>query len=110
MALGKYESLGHLIGQRIRRAREHRGITQKELANLLGKTPQHISQIEVKGFAPRPELLKAIAQALNVTTDYLYGLTEVLDRTLTPAEVVQAELQKYLSDLDQRLQNAPAQV
>src|SRR5262245_16792654 len=104
MAVGKYAALGHQIGQRIRQAREYRGVTQRELAQRLQRSPQHISQIEVKGLAPRPDLLIRIAQVLNVTTDYLLGLTAVMDRTLTPAEVVQAELQKYLADLDQRLQ------
>ena len=34
------------IGENIRKLRKSQGLTQKELANKLGKTPQYISKLE----------------------------------------------------------------
>jgi transcriptional regulator with XRE-family HTH domain len=72
--------LGRLMGERIRRARERKGWNQSELARRVHKSRQHLSQLEQGRQQPRGELLIALARVLGVTTDYLYGLSDDLER------------------------------
>lgn len=46
-------------------------ITQQELAQALGVTPQHISFIEQDKGAPSLSLLPKLAEELGVSVDYL---------------------------------------
>lgn len=55
----------------IREAREARGMTQAELAGHVERTHTYISEIEKGDRDARPELLAAIAEALNVSYDLL---------------------------------------
>ena len=51
--------------------REHRGMTQKALAEAVGVAPLYISQIERGDRRGSAKTLKKIAQALNVPLDLL---------------------------------------
>lgn len=53
------------IGKRIKLARRACSITQERLAEMVGVTNQHISNIEVGNKAPSYELFYAIAEKLN---------------------------------------------
>ena len=53
------------IGKRIKLARRACSITQERLAEMVGVTNQHISNIEVGNKAPSYELLYAIAEKPN---------------------------------------------
>ncbi len=62
------------IGERIKSAREKKGLTQEQLAEMLGLTSKHISEIErgVSGLS-LPALMK-MNQYLGTSADYiLYG-------------------------------------
>ncbi|NVL91325.1 MAG: helix-turn-helix transcriptional regulator [Desulfobacterales bacterium] len=59
------------LGQRIKNSREALRITQQELAEALGVTPQHISGIEQEKGDPSLSILPRLAEELGVTTDYL---------------------------------------
>ena len=59
------------VGERIQIAREERCITQRELANIVGCTPQHISAIERGAKTPTLETFVLIAAALHVPADVL---------------------------------------
>ncbi len=62
------------IGKRIKTAREKKGLTQEQLAEILGVTPNHISEIErgISGLSI-PSLM-GINQHLDISADYiLYG-------------------------------------
>lgn len=66
---GKNETLG----DRIRRYRLAKGLTQAELAKLAGASQRMINYYEVHGVSPPPELLVKIADALDVSIDELFG-------------------------------------
>jgi transcriptional regulator with XRE-family HTH domain len=66
---GKNETLG----DRIRRYRLAKGLTQAELAKIVGASQRMINYYEVHGVSPSPELLVKIADALDVSTDELFG-------------------------------------
>lgn len=54
------------IGERLTQARKARGLTAVTLADLLGVTSTTISQYEHNKQAPRPDLMLALSEALNL--------------------------------------------
>lgn len=60
-----------LLGNRIRVARERKGITQEDLAEHVDISPSHISVIERGVKASRIDTLVRIANELDVSADYL---------------------------------------
>jgi transcriptional regulator with XRE-family HTH domain len=66
----------NICGRRIRTARQRLGLTQHELAQRVQVTKQNITQLEQGQRQPRPDRLRALAQHLGVSADYLLGLTE----------------------------------
>jgi len=73
------------LGQRIRQRRQILKITQQELADALGMTPQHISAIEQDKGAPSLTLLPKLAEQLGVTIDYLVTGKEGIITDTIPA-------------------------
>ena len=59
-------------GQRLRQAREARGISLRELARRLNVSPGHVSQIERDIAAPSISLLYSIVTELGVSMDALF--------------------------------------
>ncbi|GAH59996.1 unnamed protein product [marine sediment metagenome] len=59
------------LGQTIRKRRQALEITQQQLAEALGVTPQHISAIEKDKRAPSLPSLAKLAEELGVSVDYL---------------------------------------
>ena len=59
------------VGQRTRMRRQALKVTQQELAEGIGMSPQHISAIEQDKRAPSLPFLVSLAEELGVTVDYL---------------------------------------
>lgn len=55
------------LGEIIKQARITKGLSQKELAALLGTTPQNLAQYENNRRRPKINTLRNIASAMNVT-------------------------------------------
>lgn len=69
------------IGQRITERRKQLGLTQEALAETGGLTTQFVSYAEAGKRAMRPENLRKLSSALDVSADYL--LTgEIVDEDL----------------------------
>lgn len=62
----------------IKTARLLRGLTQTELANQMGITPQNLNQYESGARSPGPKLLPMAAQVLSVSAAYLRGDAQML--------------------------------
>jgi len=73
------------LGQRIKKRRQILKITQQELAQGLGMTPQHISAIEQDKWSPSLALLPKLAEVLGVSTDYLLSGKEGIITDIIPA-------------------------
>ena len=73
------------VGQRTRMRRQDLKITQQELAEGIGMSPQHISAIEQDKRAPSLPSLAKFAQELGVTVDYLVTGQEGGIRDTIPA-------------------------
>lgn len=57
------------LGEAIRRERKNKGITQEELAEMLGVTPTHVKHIESGHRKPSVEILFLMADILNLSLD-----------------------------------------
>lgn len=55
------------VGKKVRRYRQQRGTTRRELASLAEITPSMLTQIEKAQATPSINTMKAIAQALEIT-------------------------------------------
>lgn len=88
-----------MLNQRIRILRQARGLSQVELAKILGVTKQSVSNWENDNIQPSIEMLKRIAQTFGVSADYLLGLddSEYIDVRGLPQDVV-AHLRQLVED------------
>ena len=59
------------LGSRIKEAREKRGLSQRELASRVSKSPSAISSYESNVQTPPTDVLISIARALHVSIAYL---------------------------------------
>lgn len=73
------------LGQRIRKRRQILKVTQRELAQALGITPQHISAIEQDKRTPSVLFLAKLAEELGVSIDYLVSGKEGIINGAIPA-------------------------
>jgi len=62
-----------IFPDRLRTAREYRGLTQGELAKRAELQPSAISHFETGARKPSFDNLRLLADTLDVTTDYLLG-------------------------------------
>lgn len=58
-------SVGYRLAERVRTLREHRGLSQQDLADRIGSTQSAISRLEAGGAEPSLTTLERIGRALN---------------------------------------------
>jgi transcriptional regulator with XRE-family HTH domain len=95
-----------LIATRIRLAREKKNYNQAKLALESKITPAAISQFEAGERAPSSPILRRLASALAVSTDYLLGNTDDINlQDLVQDKAVQSFYRdfKELSTEDQKI-------
>jgi transcriptional regulator with XRE-family HTH domain/mannose-6-phosphate isomerase-like protein (cupin superfamily) len=76
---------GAELGPRLRRVREDRGLSVRELARRISCSPSLISQIERGLSAPSVGILYAIATELRASLDFLFGSAVPGDAMLATA-------------------------
>lgn len=99
----------HSVGEKIRRYREHRGLSQKELADKAGVSPSTISKAEGGIFTPSPDIIQRVADALGVPFHELIDPASELEvstlimivKIFTERKEYHHALQ-YISDLEKR--------
>jgi transcriptional regulator with XRE-family HTH domain len=93
--MSEAEDAREVFAVRLQGARSLRKMSQQDLAAKTGLPASSISHFEGKARRPSFENLRRLANALNVTTDYLIGRTEEVG-TSTAAQ----RLNKYLDKLN----------
>lgn len=89
-----------MYGKRIRDLRKEKGMTQKELANLLGyKSSSAIGMIEREERELVMDTIDKLAEIFNVSADYILGKTV----EKVPGEL--DELEKEFKTLFERIQH-----
>ncbi len=76
-----------IIGSRINSALALRDMKQKELAKILGVTDNTVSYYVSGARTPNAEQIIAIANALDVSADYILGITEIVSEKTTIREI-----------------------
>lgn len=72
------------IPTRLKQLRRERGITQTELASLLGVGRAAVANWETGTRTPRNDAITAICHYFDVTPDYLCGRVEVRNVVIAP--------------------------
>jgi transcriptional regulator with XRE-family HTH domain len=67
------------IGERLKKAREAKGLTQSQLAKMLNVSDVTISRYENNTRSPDADMLRRLADILSVSADYLIGRTDYVD-------------------------------
>ena len=88
------------FGARLRTARESKGLTQADLAAIVGFLPNRISNLELGFSYPRARALMDLSKGLGCSVDYLLGLDDHRVE-LTADELWCSEHYRNLND-DQR--------
>lgn len=69
------------FGARLKKLREMRGYTKRQLASMIGVAPETIRRWELELTYPNVRELKALAGALGVSEDFLLGTGGVMMAT-----------------------------
>jgi len=85
------------IGQRLRRLRHERGLSQRELASP-GVSYAYISRIEAGARRPSVKALRMLAKKLGVSADYLETGSEIRDIEERELRIADAELELRLAE------------
>ncbi len=79
-------------GNRIRERRQVLGLSQEQLAEAIGTNQAQMSRYELNTNMPGSDALVKLARTLNVSSDYLLGLTNTAERhTDTVADLDELE-------------------
>lgn len=102
-----------MIGRRIKELRIKNGLKQQELADMFGLSSGTISFYESEQRKPDIDFIVAIAKYFDVSTDYLLGLTNAIDKENIDISKVTGLNDFSLTILEQSLKetnNAAAEV
>jgi len=91
------EGQAESIGQRLRRLRHERGLSQRELASP-GVSYAYISRIEAGARRPSVKALRMLARKLGVSADYLETGSEIRDIEARELRIADAELELRLAE------------
>jgi transcriptional regulator with XRE-family HTH domain len=72
---------------------QNKGLGQKQLAEIVGINTTHLSRLETGRYLPSIEVLKKLADALHVTTDYLLSDTD------NEAEEIKIQDQSFINKI-----------
>lgn len=80
-------ALKKLIGMRIKELRNKCGLTQSELAEMVGIDPKHQSCVENGRNFPSADLLEKYAQAMNIDISILFNIHHIKERNVLIKEI-----------------------
>mgnify|MGYP001113321700 CR=1 FL=1 len=90
-----------VLAKRLRQARKNKKLTQEQLAHLVKTTKGTISNYENEYSTPSNEMLKDLAKALDVTTDYLLGRSSKLPQLTEKDEKdIAKKMESILEEMD----------
>lgn len=81
------------LGERLRQARERRGLSQTELSRRISTGINQVTRYENGQAEPSPVVLKRLASHLEVTSDYLLGLADTPTPPLSTSDLAPHERQ-----------------
>lgn len=98
------------LSQRIRFLRKKKGLNQGELAEKVGINPSHLSRLENGKYQPSVDALQKIAEALEVSVDFLLSDDESGELEVKIENKSLSERLRLIDTLDEADQQALIQV
>ena len=71
------------LGMKLKAIRQEKGLTQKQLADILDLAPASVSAYETGGNYPSAEVIIQLCKFFNVSADYLLGLSDKKEFNMT---------------------------
>lgn len=99
---GTFMNIKRTFGEKIKRLRKKRGLTQEQLAEMIDIAPKNLSKIEVGSSFVTAETLEKLLVALNVTTEELFANEHIKESKELLAEIY-TQLDK-IKDNQQKLE------
>ena len=102
------------IGDRIRKARKRKGLTQETMARMMGIANTTLTGYEKNNRDPKSDKLALIAQICDTTVDFLLGQTDKMDRPTSSdilyisrpsGDLTTDELRKELHDMIDQMED-----
>lgn len=66
------------FGERLKKARERKGLSQQQVMDLTGLSNKSLSRYETNSSAPDPDTIQELIQLYNVSADYILGLSPIM--------------------------------
>jgi len=88
------------LAENIRRIRKEKGWSQKELGEMIGSHLSHVNRIETGKYKPSLDVLKKIADVLEVSLDHLVSDKEEAFKEVKIEDKSMAERIKLLNTLE----------
>jgi transcriptional regulator with XRE-family HTH domain len=60
------------FGQAVKEAREDKGLSREQLAEILDRSPRHTQYIETRGQHPSLQIFYEIVRLFNISVDYYF--------------------------------------
>ncbi len=94
-------TISETIGDRIRNRRELLGLSQEDLARRIGYTSRSsINKIETGAQQLRQSKIKAIADALDTTVNYILGIDNKADKQKDYLDKYMEQIKDIISEMD----------
>jgi len=94
-------TISETIGDRIRNRRELLGLSQEDLARMIGYTSRSsINKIETGAQQLRQSKIKAIADALDTTVNYILGIDNKSDKQIDYLDKYMEQIKDIISEMD----------
>ena len=88
------------LGNRLKSLRQEKGLTQKEVAKLIGTTDVSIGRYEMDARVPKADILNSLAKLYDVEIDFLLTGKEETETTLNDRDKkdIEKDLKKIMDD------------
>jgi transcriptional regulator with XRE-family HTH domain len=94
-------TISETIGDRIRNRRELLGLSQEDLARMIGYTSRSsINKIETGAQQLRQSKIKAVADALDTTVNYILGIDTKADSQKDYLDNYMDQIKDIISEMD----------
>lgn len=84
------------FGERLKMARERRGMTQAQVMRLTNISDKSLSRYETNSASPDPETIQVLVQLYDVSTDFILGFSPIMGHAPTdavePADIAALDL------------------
>ena len=99
-------SVSKLLGENVQKGRKNKNFTQTELAEKIGVSQKHLSDIETGTKFPSAVLIDKISKELDVTPALLFGGTDsFIDISNKVSELVMMNLQPKINHIFEDLRD-----